>query len=65
MSIEDKAQEYEAAQWDILNTGRLSPMDLDATDKACGPIACRDCDEQMPPERRALTADMHPMSDLI
>jgi hypothetical protein len=54
MSLEDKAQEHEAAQWARLNsTGRAPTPEFKPGDEKYGPELCEECDEKMPPERRA------------
>lgn len=53
MSIEDRAQEHEAAEWERLNRARQAAPEYKPGDAKYGPEACEDCDEPMPPERRA------------
>lgn len=54
MSIEDIAQDREAAEWDRINsTGRQAPPEYRPGDDQYGPELCEDCDQKMPPERRA------------
>jgi hypothetical protein len=54
MSIEDIAQEREAAAWERINsTGRAAPPEFKPGDEQYGPELCEECDDKMPPERRA------------
>lgn len=54
MSIEDKAQEHEAAEWERINVSRprLPPMKKPG-EPGYGPEECDDCGGPMPDLRRA------------
>lgn len=52
MSIEDKAQEQEIAEWE--RRQRVTPRKTyTPDDKEYGPAQCTECDAGMPAERRA------------
>lgn len=54
MSIEDKAQEHEAAEWAAINMNRkgLPPLKKPG-DPGYGPAECDECGAEMPALRRA------------
>lgn len=53
MSVEDKAQELEALEWQRNNRVRTQATYTPDHEKY-GPSLCEDCDDEMTPERRAL-----------
>lgn len=54
MSMEDLAQEIEAADWARNNRPRTPQPTFEPTDAGYGPAECADCDADMPVERRAM-----------
>lgn len=53
MSLEDKAQEHEAAEWEMRNARRPDRQLFNPSDAGYGPKECDECDATMPPLRRA------------
>lgn len=54
MSIEDRAQEHEAQQWELRNLNRKTlPPPAAPADADYGPAECEECGADMPPLRRA------------
>lgn len=59
MSLEDKAQEHEAQQWELRNIHRKAlPPPAAPGDHDYGPALCDDCEAPMPPLRRAWRLSM-------
>lgn len=52
MSLEDVAQEHEAKIW-LINNRRREVPHYQPGDAGYGPAQCTECEEDMPPERRA------------
>jgi RNA polymerase-binding transcription factor DksA len=52
MSIEDKAQELEAAEWEIRNMMRPISRTFRPEEPGYGPAECEQCEDQMPAVRR-------------
>lgn len=53
MSLEDKAQEHEAAEWLARNTRRPEKPTYQPGEAGYGPEECEECLSVMPPLRRA------------
>lgn len=52
MSLEDKAQEHEAAEWAIRNAPRPERPTYTPSDPGYGPKECDECEATMPAFRR-------------
>lgn len=54
MSQEDRAQDEEVFQWELINRARAPAPRFKLSDKGCGPRFCSDecCGEPMPRQRR-------------
>lgn len=53
MSIEDKAQDHEAAEWEHRNAPPPPRPTFKPGDAGYGPKECDECESTMPPLRRA------------
>ena len=53
MSIEDKAQEHEIAEWARRNAPRPGPLKYEPGEPGYGPALCVECDAEMPEVRRS------------
>lgn len=53
MSIEDKAQEHEAFEWELRNSARKGPMKYTQGEPGYGPALCIVCEDDMPEVRRS------------
>ncbi|WP_208446976.1 hypothetical protein [Burkholderia anthina] len=53
MSQEDRAQELEATMWAVNNRPRTAPKEIAPGEPGYGPAECDECEDAMPPERRA------------
>lgn len=53
MSLEDRAQEHEAAEWEIRNRPREPKKLIEPGAPGYGPSECEDCGNPMPELRRA------------
>lgn len=52
MSLEDKAQEHEAKEWELRNTRRPEQPTYKPGEPGYGPEECQECDADMPAKRR-------------
>lgn len=52
MSLEDTAQEHEAAEWEMRNRARAARPTFKPGDEGYGPEDCDDCGAEMPSLRR-------------
>lgn len=53
MSMEDKAQELELLHWELNNKPKTDEERYSPGEAGYGPEECDECENKMPPERRA------------
>lgn len=58
MSEADRAQEFEARDWEYNNRPRAPRPVFKPGDKGYGPDTCTECGEDMPPLRRSMGCEM-------